>query len=391
MIKIVYQALLICLLIFSGYAQSDNTNESFIARVGNSFISEQEFLERYELLPGQYRNRRNNVEESKLVFLYSMIAEKLLAQEALDHHLNQNPGYNLAMEDITKMLARDELYREEVAGKVEVKKTEIQKALPNARRQLSISFLYFDDSTDVAFVRKQLKRCEKFDKLKIDSSIACIRDSVTLKWGEAEAPIEEAGFRLKKGECSPVIKASTGYYILHLNYESPNNFFIGMQPDVLYERVGTKLRLRKEQARLDEYIQNVLHSKVGFSLPHPFKIVAQTLNSVWKNSPPSSEQMITDSLLVVMEDRCRSILNDSMVVVDSSCWTVRDVLFKLRGKIFKIDSTRMTGVAAMLNSQIRILVQQELLAREAISRHLEQQGSAKKELDILASTSALKI
>ena len=60
-----------------GNAQTSGNEHSAIARAGAMYISEQEFLERYELLPWQYRNRANNVEESKLVFLYSLVAEKL--------------------------------------------------------------------------------------------------------------------------------------------------------------------------------------------------------------------------------------------------------------------------------------------------------------------------
>ncbi len=373
---------LLCVCISASRTQPIENQGPYIARAGNIYISEQEFLERYELLPGQYRNRQNNVEESKLVFLYSLIAEKLLVQEAVARHIDQDSLYQVAIEGIKKKLVRDQLYREEISGKVKVTKAEIQKAAIDARRQLSISFLYFEDSTDAAFVRKQLKNCKQFSHFQIDTAMAIICDTVTLQWGEAEAPIEQAGFLLKKGECSPVIEASTGYYILHLEKESPNPFYIAMQPGVLNERVETKLRLRKEKARFDEYVQNVLHTKTGFSLPRPFKIVAQTLNTIWKDVPPATEQMITDSLLEIVQERCHSILQDSMEVVGSSWWSVQDVLFKLRGKIFKIDPSRTTGIAAQLNSHLRILVQQELLSEEALSRKLDEHWSTKKELDV---------
>ena len=375
----------IILLIFCvsiSRAQTIENQGSYIARAGNIYISEQEFLERYELLPGQYRNRQNSIEESKLVFLYSLIAEKLLAQEALARNLDQDSLFKVAIEGIKKMLTRDQLYREEISEKVKVTKAEIQRAAVDARRQLFLSFLYFEDSTDAAFVRKQLKNCKQFSHFQVDTAMAIIHDTATVIWGEAEASIEQAGFLLKKGECSPVVEASTGYYILHLEKESPNSFYIGMQPSVLNERVETKLRLRKEKARLDEYIQNVLHTKTGFSLPRPFKIVAQTLNTLWKDVPPATEQMVTDSLLEIVQERCYLILQDSMVVVGPSSWSVQDVLLKLRGKVFKIDPSRTTGIAPQLNSHLLILVQQELLAEEALSRKLDEHWSTKKELDV---------
>lgn len=346
------------------------------------YVSEQEFLERYELLPGQYRNRANNTEESKLVFLYSLVAEKLLAQEALTRHIDLDSGYQQAIAGIKKMLSRDQLYREEISGKIKVSKEEIQKATIDAKRQLFLSFLYFEDTTDAAFVRKQLKNCKQFNRFHIDTTMAALRDTATLFWGEAEATIEQAAFRLKKGECSPVVEASTGFYILHVDKDLPNPFYISMQDQVLFERIETKLRLRKEKARLDEYLQDILKTKIGFSLPRPFKILAKALTDVWRYESPASEKMITDSLLEVLYFRCQSILRDSMVVVGSSCWSVEDVLSRLRGKIFKIDPSRTTGIAAQLNNHIRVLVGQELLAEEALSRKLDERWSVSKELDM---------
>jgi parvulin-like peptidyl-prolyl isomerase len=371
---------LFCICI--GKSQPAEYQSSALARAGTMYVSEQEFLERYELLPGQFRNRTNNTEESKLVFLYSLVAEKLLTQEALARHVDQDSGYLVAIAGIKKMLARDQLYREEISGKVTVSKDEVQSAIVDAKRQLYLSFLYFEDSTDAAFVRKQLKNCRQFNRFQIDTTMAVLRDTATLFWGEAEAPIEQVAFRLKKGECSPVVKASTGYYILHINKELPNAEYNSMQPHVLFERVETKLRLRKEKVQLDAYLENILKTKIGFSLPQPFKMLAMALTDAWKDEPPASEKMVTDSLLEVLSVRCRSILQDSMVVVGSSFWSVEEVLSRLRGKIFKIDPRRTTGIAAQLNTHLFILVGQELLAEEALSRKLDERWSVSKELDM---------
>jgi hypothetical protein len=54
----------------------------------------------------------------------------------------------------------------------------------------------------------------------------------------------------------------------------------------------------------------------------------------------------------------------------------------LRGKVFKIDPSRTTGIAAQLNNHIRVLVGQELLAEEALSRKLDERWSVSKELDM---------
>jgi hypothetical protein len=157
------------LLLSAAKSQSTDGQESYIARAGNRFISEKEFLERYELLPAQYRNRQNNTEESKLYFLYSLIAEKLLAQEALDRRLDQDSVYEEASNDVRSKLARDRLYRNEISAKVRITEDEVRGALADAQRRLFLSYIYCEDSTVAEFIRMQLRRCREFDRFRIDT------------------------------------------------------------------------------------------------------------------------------------------------------------------------------------------------------------------------------
>jgi parvulin-like peptidyl-prolyl isomerase len=362
--------------------QPVQAQESLLAKAGNVFIGETEFLERFELLPNRFTNRASRIEESKLLFLYSLVAEKLLAQEAEDRHLDSNSLFRQAMTQVKKNLVRDQLYREQILEKIDVSHAEIQKVIPDALRQLVLSYMYFEDSTEAAFIRKQLKKCKYFKRLQIDTSIAAIRDTATLIWGEAEWPIERAAFQMKKGECSQVVHASTGYYILYVEKETRSTYYASLQPHVLHERVKAKLQLRKEKARLDEYLSTLFLSKIGYSFPRSFKILAKTLTDVWSMKASGSEEMISDSLLDILLDRCRDHLNDSLAMVGNSGWTVENVLNKLRGKRFKIDRNRITGTAAQLNMHLLILVQQELLAEEGLTQHLDERASVKKELDI---------
>jgi hypothetical protein len=120
---------------FNAGGQTAHTQEPVIAKAGNAFITEREYLQRYELLPYQYRNRPSNIEESKLVFLYSLIAEKLLAQDAESRHLDQDTAFQQAFDQIKKNFARDQLYREQIQAKVAVTKAEVRNAITDAERQ----------------------------------------------------------------------------------------------------------------------------------------------------------------------------------------------------------------------------------------------------------------
>ncbi len=134
------------------HAQTDGNREAVIARAGNVFVSEREFLERFELTPGSHRRTGSSLEAAKLTTLYSMVAEKLLAREALGMDLDRNETFQSAMLELTKLLARDELYHLEVARKISVSSEDLKRGIARARTELLVSFLFFDTEEDDFYV-----------------------------------------------------------------------------------------------------------------------------------------------------------------------------------------------------------------------------------------------
>lgn len=192
-------------------SQSVKSPQNVLARAGDLFVTEKEFVERFELLPALQRNRKSRLEESKLELLYSIIAEKLLAQEAQQRKLDQDPAFVASFGEVRKLLARDQLYREEVSSKVNVSEAEVRKGISEAVREVLLSYLFFDNREDAIFVRKQIKTEHDFDHIRIDSSLHAVRDTATVIWSDAEPAIERIAYKMKRGEISPEIRASAGY------------------------------------------------------------------------------------------------------------------------------------------------------------------------------------
>ena len=76
--------------------------EKVVARAGDVFVPEKEFLERYELLPGFGRQARSSAEARKMEVLYSIIAEKLLAGDAAARGLDTGAVIQLALLEIAE-------------------------------------------------------------------------------------------------------------------------------------------------------------------------------------------------------------------------------------------------------------------------------------------------
>jgi hypothetical protein len=262
------------------HAQTPKSSDEYIAKAGKTFISEEEFLRRFELLPAFGRHRANQLEGAKAELLYSMIAEKLLAEEAATRGLDKDSTFVRAFYEVRKMLSRDELYREEISQKVHVTNKQVSDGIARALRQLLVSFVYFKKEEDARFIRSQMKQSTDFERLHIDSSISAIRDTATVIWGDADPAIEKAAYLMKGDEISDVISAAGGYYILKMKRVERNNYYASMQPGVLHNRVEEVMRLREEKDRLEEFVKEVLSNKVGYSVSRTLSLLANEIGSM---------------------------------------------------------------------------------------------------------------
>jgi hypothetical protein len=99
--------LLIAIALCAVSARASDQGEPLLGRAGGVPVTEREFRERFELTPGLYRHKDSRLEAEKQEVIYSMVAEKLLAQEALARRLDADSLYQLALSEVTKLLARD--------------------------------------------------------------------------------------------------------------------------------------------------------------------------------------------------------------------------------------------------------------------------------------------
>jgi parvulin-like peptidyl-prolyl isomerase len=353
-----------------------------IAKAGDLFISEQEFVRRFELLPAFGRNRRSQIEKAKLELLYSIIAEKLLAQEAIARGLDADSVLQRGVTEVRKLLARDELYRREIANKVTVSEKEILQGAATAQRQLFLSYLFFEDEQEARFVRSRLRGANDFDQVQLDSSMQALRDTATLVWGEADPAIEDAAYRLRPSEISPVVAAGTGYYILKLTSEERSAIFTSLPPEALAERVRKKLRARKEKVRLDEYTREVLQDKVGYAVSRTLKALAMAVAEVSRSESKDSVVVMTADMMERVREQCSTLLLDTLAVIDTTVVPVTDFIDVLTLKGMKVRRDSPADIMRSLNGEIRVWVLQELMAREALRLNLDTLAEVQSRLEM---------
>jgi parvulin-like peptidyl-prolyl isomerase len=358
--------------IVASFAFGQEVSDPVVARAGSLFVSEREFQERFELTPGLYRHRKPQLEQEKLTLLYSMIAEKLLAQEALSRGLDTTAFFRSAYGDLVKLVARDELYRREVRQKVDVTAGEIAEGMRRIRQQLLVDFLCFPDESSARFVRSQFRTGKDFQRYSIDTSMRATRDTATVIWGDADTTIENAAYHLAVNELSPVVRAGEGWYILRLRRAERSKIYSDMSLPTLRERVLARIRVRKEAVRENEFMRELLRGRPSSSPPALFRSVAEAITAVFRRhySPPSM------SLDIQMSGEVLGLLagkeSDTLIVAGDRAWSVAEAVTRLVSRGFSVSGDSVRGVASRLYSVFREWAMQELLAEEALARGLDR-------------------
>jgi parvulin-like peptidyl-prolyl isomerase len=301
-----------------------------------------------------------------------MIAEKLLAQEAVARRLDADSLYLRAVAEVTKLLTRDALYRLEVSDRVVITDAELREGFRRARNELLVRFMYLDDSVDAAFVRSQMQTSRDFDRLYLDSTIGGFRDTATVLWGEADTSIESAAYVLQPGSVSNPVAAGDGYYILSLAGTSPNRRFSALDAASQRVRVESTLRRRKESARTAEYLRAAIPEGAAYSPPLPFKELARHVADVFaeRGADPGGIQL-TPEMGADLRRRCASIGRDTVLVAGSAAWTVDESIQLLIQKGFVIAGDARRRSARRLYDVFWEWSTQELLAQEGFRRGLD--------------------
>jgi hypothetical protein len=343
-------------------------SEPVLARAGGLFVSEREFLERFELTPGLYRHRKSALEQEKLEFLLSMIAEKLLVQDALDRGLDREEITLRGVLEVTRMFARDELYRREVREKVSVSTQELNEGIRRARRVRLVRYLFFESEEEAKVVYSGLRTADDLRRLSIDSSMQVLRDTASVLWGDAEPAIENAAFTLRRGEISPVVQAGDGWYILGFVSDRPNPGVQELTASALRSRVESVIRSRKEGEKMQEFLAELMDRAGVYSPGEPFSSLASAVGEVLAES----EEALTPSAAAQVKGRLRGRLGDTVLVAGSRAWTAEEAVDLLASRGFVVRGEPRRRAGRRLYEAFREWSAKEVTEEEAVRRGLDR-------------------
>jgi parvulin-like peptidyl-prolyl isomerase len=375
------------LLILTAICNYGQTKDKAVARIGKTQITQDEFSERFELMPQIGRHMKNRTAALKEELLHTLISEKLFALAAEDMKLDTMESMRYAYRSIEKMYVRDALYKIEISGKVKPTKDELLKAYFKNTVVNHVNFLFSKDKEEIYNLSKLLNQGIPFDSILAESPERFQQESpIEVKFGNMEEALEDTIYSLKPGEFSSPTETPLGWYIFRLTDRKQEIFKTPSEDDPVYRKAKQIVEDRKTDIIYNEFYKKFFgHTKITSEGPLFWSFVDKLYNNLKYIADTSSAK--PDKYVLSVRDYEKieqQIGQDSLLMIlvkfDKNPSTLKDFMREFIFEGFETDSVTHEIIAGKVNSRLKRYIEGELLAREGYKRGLQNLPDVKHSL-----------
>jgi parvulin-like peptidyl-prolyl isomerase len=371
-----FSVLIVILLINSSALFSQQLDDDAVVRVGTKIITEREFLERYEFSPGLQRNNKSDTESSKLEFLYTLIAEKLWAQQASALGLDTLEVMKFSRDEFEKMFVRDVLYRKEVTEKIKISDDELLQAFYRNRNRLKVNFIFSEDENEIRNIYSMLTEGILFDSvLIVRPEFEEQKEPWDVVYGQMESAVEDSLYNLKVGEFTAPILTPDGWYIFRLTNKIES--LLSSAEDLQKSNLEAEkiIKARKSQKLHLEFFAEFFNDKKVDVNPVLFESLAEKISArfEWKKnnyriSDNNLFSLLAEDVVAIESEFGRNSLKSIFINFDSDPLTLKQFLRILAFDGLAAEEYDIRYIRKLLDTKTRQIIERELLAREGFKR-----------------------
>ena len=229
-----------------------------LATVGDHSITVADFETGFASRPQSFTSFDYELEQRQK-FLDELIDQKLLVVGAYQQGLDKNPEIERMIEQQQGKFLLDQLYRVEIAEKVNLDESEIRDAYERMGEEVHARHILLDSREAADSVRAELAAGADFAELararsKDPSAAQNAGDLSWFRWGTMVPAFQEAVFALDTNEVSEPVQTEFGWHVIQLLERRP----IDRQPyDQIKPALERQMKQIREQARLREFLTDV--------------------------------------------------------------------------------------------------------------------------------------
>lgn len=368
--------------------QSKELPADTLATVGTTVISAKDFLERFELMPWPRKEQKARIEFTKLEFLYSLIAEKLMAMEASTQNIGTDSATMSMQYNLERMFVRDELYKREVLPKIEISGNELQIGMSRFAYELELEVLgILSEKEGELFYKKFKQSKNKKTALKLfKDSLYVPIDTITVNFGINDLVIEQAAYSIDKDSLSKPLESHLyGWIMLRLLKKYSNDQYVKLsKPDQLH-KARQIISRRKEDSLAVKTFSSVTAPQRAEADPDLFYMLADTIYSILKSDSSlyrnKNVYYLPANVFDTLAVKFSMYLHKAFVTIDSGRpMTLEQVLLGLSNNYVVFPFVRQEYVRWVLNNNIKTVIQNELLSREGFRENLQQSENVRHDV-----------
>lgn len=250
--------LLVGMLLGGVLAGCGGSSEDRVATVGDHSITKAEFELGFQNRAQTFASYEVELEQRR-EFLDELIDQKLLVIGAYKQGLDKSDDIQRLIEQQQGKFLLDQLYKQEIADKVEVSETDLNAWYDNLGEEVHARHILLSSEEEAKAVKTELDGGADFAELARTRSIdpsakSNAGDLSWFRWGIMVPAFQDAAFAMQPDQVSQPVKTEFGYHVIQLLERRP----VDRQPfDQVRAGIEQQLRQQKTQGRLREFLTQV--------------------------------------------------------------------------------------------------------------------------------------
>ena len=363
---------------------SQEFEKEVLVRIGENVISKDEFQNRLNFYPTEGIQDKNSNEGIKKELLYTLIAEKLWVNHALETGYDKNPSVIAAKSVIEKMFVRDELYKTEIKNGILISDDELDSAI--AKNNIILNCLVFFHNEEkilresfFSFISKN--NVDSLEKLASVSNI--LTKNLKISYGDLPQNIENVLYGLEPGEYSEPFNFDEGWNIFYLIDKTERIYNDNKERLESRKSVNKILSRRIEDKRYSDFYDKFfanLKVNVDGKL---FNIISEKLSEIFSDKyskgiylkDKNDQDLIlldTEDLRLLESNLESDILSKTFIEFQVEPIDLITFLREISFQSFSVNSSDFNEIKVSLNKKIKEYIKYELLSREGYKRGLDQ-------------------
>lgn len=351
-----------------------------VATVDDSTIDWRELRRSYHLDP-RWQTGATTAETYRMQLDY-LINRKLFARDAIALNLTEDPDLSGYLDFIHEKEMIKELYRQEVADKVDITEEEYQQAYAWSKKRVQFEFVYTPDSSRALAYRQQLAAGPVDDILLMNPENEQKGTSPLFGYGDMAAEIERVVFEMAPNEIAGPIPVDDRYMVLKLIDGEVDAFMSEMDFAENKSKIEHVMRGRRERVISDQFIDNLMRGKNVELNPPVFRALATIFSQVIqaKETEQPFPIHISDQELAQTQLQIDDIRNETLVSFAGGQFTVQEFLNHLAN--MPSGMRPQVKIASQLKKAVGVAVRNHFLVQEAKARGLDQSPQVQYETQL---------